>query len=87
MDLEGHPHGRLGRIRKVQELLRWLKCPHNCDMPNASAIIESLSQISVFQGSGPWWMVAAVFVAVLPKTLCGAADIIRALAEWSKARR
>jgi hypothetical protein len=60
--------------------------PDNYDMPYAT-VIDYLSRVTIFQGYGPWWLVLLGFLAVLPKTLNGAADVIRALAEWSKAKR
>jgi hypothetical protein len=54
---------------------------------STATVIDYLSHISIFQGYGPWTFLGALFVVTLPKTLNGAADIIRALAEWSKAKR
>jgi hypothetical protein len=42
---------------------------------------------ALFHGSGPGWLLAALFVYMIPKMLSGAAEVIKALAELSKARR
>lgn len=68
-------------IRSVQELLGSCGIQQNYVMPTAT-VLEYLSHITVFQGYGPWWVVALAFVCVLPKTLCGAAEVIKALADW-----
>jgi hypothetical protein len=53
---------------------------------STATVIDYLSRISIFQGYGPCWLLGALFVVTLPKTLTGAAEVIRALAEWKAAK-